>query len=159
MPRTLTPLRSSEQTAREISRIVNRFYSDLNLLLYRRRGSAKSSALAKMNLQEFYDFIKNIPFRIDTKPVEFVARPYYIMKEPGIDCKKKTIMIASFLKLHGIPFQLIGSSVRPDQRIHHIFPRGFINRKWHTIDATYPENRIFTDKRNTREVLFYDSTK
>jgi hypothetical protein len=159
MPRTIKPLKDCYQTAREIARIVNRFYGDLYLLLIRRRGQKKSVSLDQLNLQEFYDFIKNIPFKTDEKPVEFVARPWYVMKEKAIDCKKKTVMVASYLKIHGVPFQLIGSSVRPDKKIHHIFARAFINRKWRTIDATYPENELFEGRTNTREVVFYDSTR
>lgn len=156
MKRTLTPLKNCEQTADEIARIVNRYYKDLNLILYRRR-SGRSGPIGKMTLTEYYDFIKNIPFEVDEKPIEFVARPYYLMKRNSADCKKKTIMIGSYLKLHGIPFQLVGSSIRPDRRIHHIFPRALINGKFRTIDATYPSNRIFKDRNNTREVLFYES--
>ena len=157
MKRTLTPLSDCGQTAREIARIVNRYYKDLDLILYLRPGGRQSQPIGKMTLQEFFNFIKNIPFKVDEKPIEYVARPYYIMKERGIDCKKKTIMVASFLKLHDIPFRLIGSSIRPDGKIHHIFPRAFINRQWRTIDATYPENQIFRGRHNTTEVIFYDS--
>lgn len=161
MKRVLTPLKDCFQTAREIKNIVNRFYSDLNIILYKRGASGQSQAIAKMTLQEYFNFIKNIPFKPDNKPVEYVARPYYLMKRNigGLDCKKKTIMIASFLKLHGIPFQLIGSSIRPDKNIHHIFTRARIRGRWRTVDATYPENRLFQNKRNTAEVVFYDTTK
>jgi hypothetical protein len=161
MKRVLTPLSDCTQTAREIKRIVNTYYADLNLCLYRRGANGKSQPIGKMNLQDFFNFVKNIPFKIDKRPVEYVARPYLLMQKniDGLDCKKKTIMIASWLKSHKTPFQLVGSSIRHDGKIHHIFPRGFIGGRWRPIDATYPNNRLFQKKNNTAEVIFYDSSK
>ena len=162
MKRTLTPLKDCDQTAREIRRIIERFCGDLYLCLYGRYSGTPGPArsLADMTLQDYFNYVKNIPFTTDTKPVEFVARPYYLIKKRrAADCKKKTILIGSWLKLHKVPFQLVGSSIRPDGKIHHIFPRGFINGKWRDIDATYADNVLFKKRDATAEEIFYDSTK
>ncbi|MGB7569576.1 MAG: hypothetical protein WBM07_17060 [Chitinivibrionales bacterium] len=157
MNKTIQSLTSCRQTAKRISELVNKFAGDLNLI--RVKWQNKNRSLASLDLMQFYDFVKSMPFKPDEKPIEVIARPYFLASKyfNGRDCKKATILMASYLKLKKIPFQLVGSSNRPTQEIHHIFTRGFIGGKFRDIDATYPENRIFVKKHNTNEVVFYDS--
>jgi hypothetical protein len=104
-----------------------------------------------LSLQEFFNLVKDIPYRRDPRPVEVVARPYYLFKHRnlGIDCKKKTIAMASYLKANGIPYRLIGSSNRPDRKIHHIFPQALIDGEFKNVDATYSQYRLFQAKNVT----------
>jgi len=149
-----TPLHDKEQTARKIKDIVNRFYFDLDAIFVARGKS--NMKLSDFSLPAFFDFVRKIPYRRDPRPVEVVARPYYLFKHRnlGIDCKKKSILIAAFLKSKGIPYRFIGSSNRADKKIHHIFPQAKIDNEYVNVDATYKEYKLFGPKTVTAwEVL------
>lgn len=132
-------LQSNSQTANEMRLLINRFYTDLTDF-YTKHGN-NFVKISDLNLNSFFDFVKNIPYRVDDFFCEIVARPKIILKnlKNGADCKKKTILMGSWAKCNGFPFRLIGSSNRIDQEIHHVFPEIFI-KKWIRCDATYPEN-------------------
>jgi hypothetical protein len=143
------PLRDKKQTSDRIKEIVSRYAGDLeNIFLPRPGGTMR---LSDLSLAEFFDFVRKIPYRRDKAPVEVVSRPSHIVKylHLGMDCKKKATLLGSFLKLKGIKFRFIGSSSRPDKRIHHIFPQGFIDGEWKNIDGTYPQYRLFEPKEVT----------
>lgn len=145
------PLKDKEQTAKKIYQIVNEFYLDLHSVMVPVKKRGQTLRASDLSLQEFFDIVRNIPYRRDPRPVEVVARPYYLFKHQklGIDCKKKAILIASYLKANGIPFRFIGSSNRPDRRIHHIFPQALIDGEYKNVDATYSQYRLFQPKNVT----------
>jgi hypothetical protein len=148
------PLHDKAQTAAKIKQIVNKFYLDLDsLFIERKNGTMK---LPDLSLAEFFDLVKNIPYRRDPRPVEVVARPYYIFKYRGLgmDCKKKAIICAAYLKARGLPFRFIGSSNRDDKKIHHIFPQVKLDNEYVNFDATYSNYQLFGPKNVTAwEVL------
>jgi len=148
------PLKDKRQTSEEIKRLVNVYHGDLNKIDIMHGG--RKVCLADLSLGDFYDFVRRLPYRKDTKPVEIVGRPKYIIENhaTGMDCKKKSVIMASYLKLKKIPFRFVGASSRPDGAIHHIYPEAFFNGEWIHTDATYSHYRIGQRKSETaREIL------
>lgn len=142
------PLRNRLQTARRIKHLCEQFYLDLNLCFVIKDN--KQIPLSKLSLPEYFDFVKNIPYRRDPSPREIVARPYYIIKHRalGADCKKKSVLICSFLRFKNFKYRAIGSSTRPDQTICHIYFQLFDpkEKKWKNVDATYSHFKLFAEK-------------
>lgn len=126
-------LQSRVQTGTAIYKMAE-YYEDLGKLL-------------DLTLQDFFNYVKKIPY-IEDSENEIVSRPKYILSKtlPGADCKKKAVLIGAWLTAHGIPWRLVAISERPDRQIHHVFPQAFLLDKWKTIDATYPEYRLFSPK-------------
>lgn len=149
-----TPLVDKEQTARKIKDIVNKYYSDLDSIFVINRGV--NTKIVDLSLQDFFNLVKNIKYRRDPRPVEVVARPYYLFKYRGLglDCKKKSIICGAYFKYRGLDFRYIGSSDRPDRKIHHIFPQVKLDNEYLNFDATYPDYKLFAAKNVTKwEVL------
>lgn len=126
-----------EQTSGEMKRVVSEYCTDLNNMYIQYKG--KQVSLSELPLNTFFDFVKNIRYRMDKKPVEVLMRPYYAVKyrKKGIDCKKKAILIASYAHCNNIPYRFIASSKRKDKRMHHVFPQLRIKNRWVNADATY----------------------
>lgn len=152
--RTEEPLYDRHQTADKIKWLIDNFAGDLkeiDCLM----GNGKFP-LASLSLANFHKFVRLIPYKMDRRPVERIARPKWIIENAakGIDCKKKAILMGSWCKVNGIPFRLIGSSCRRDKKIHHIFPQAFLGGEFKNIDATYSDYRIDEQKTVTAmEVL------
>lgn len=151
------PLINRLQTARKIKHLCETFYLDLQLCFIMKNG--KQVSLDKLTLHEYFDFIKNIKYRRDPKPFEIVARPYYLIKHRklGLDCKKKGVLMCSYLRMKNYKYRAIGASSRPDGKVHHIYFELFhpIKKIWLSTDATYPQYKLFEKKTNetTHEVL------
>ena len=147
-------LTNKSQTAKKMYRLIDLFNGDINQMTVIDAGRKRE--IRKMNLPQFFDLVRRIRYRRDTKPIEVISRPSHILNlsRLGMDCKKKAILISSFLKSRGIPFRLIGSSNRPNKRIHHVFPQAFFNGEWRNVDATYSHYNLFEPKAVTNvEVL------
>jgi len=150
------PLKDRHQTARRIKHLVEQFYTDLKLCFVQEGNRYKP--LSDLTLREFFNFVKNIPYRRDRKPYEIVARPYYVIKHRalGMDCKKKAVACGAFLRMKNYKYRAIGSSSRPDKRVHHIYMEYYDpqDSKWKTYDATYNYYKMNEPKKETfREVL------
>lgn len=142
------------QTGAEMKRLVNSYSNDLKNIYITFEG--KQTALADLPVEYFFSIVKDIKYKIDSKPVELLMRPYYAMKfrKNGLDCKKKSILMASFAKANNIPYRFIASSIRKDKRKHHVFPQLFINEQWVNFDCTYNNYYIGQEKELTAaEVL------
>ena len=149
-----TRLKNKDQTGKEMHRLIKQYSSDLNSVYVRKDG--KMIPFSSLTLMEAFDIVRLIPYRQDIKPIEVIARPNGILKNApvGMDCKKKAILIAAYLKERGIPFRLIASSRKPNKRIHHVFPQANIAGKWLNMDATYSNYKPFQLKPVTKaEVL------
>lgn len=145
---------NKSQTAKEMYGLINRYHKDLRR--YKLKVGKKVVPIKNLTIRQFFDFVRKIPYRVDTKPTEVIARPKHIMKHRymGMDCKKKSILMGSFLRLKGVPFYLGGSSRKKDGRIHHVFARGKVNGTYRNIDPTYNFNIPFDRKRVTNfEIL------
>ena len=151
------PLRDRKQTARRIKHLAEQYYTDLNLIFIVRNG--RQVPLSKLSLQEYFNFVKNIPYRRDPKPYEIVSRPYYIIKHRalGMDCKKKGELIAAYLRMKNFKYRAIGASTRPDFQVHHIYFELYdpAKKEWRPVDATYKNYKMFQPKpeETYREVL------
>lgn len=150
-----TPLVNKEQTGKEMHRLIRNYHKDLKDMYLNDSGKARK--MSKVSLSCFFDFVKNIPYVQDIPPIEIIKRPKIIIgdskKGVGADCKKKAILISSFLVINGCPYRLIASSSRKDKRIHHVFPQGQVNGEWINLDATYRIFRIGEQKRITKAEL------
>lgn len=152
-----TPLKDRKQTSDEIKFLVRAYANDLHNISLELGGNPVP--VSDLSFDLYFDFIKNLKYKRDKEPVERVGRPAWIIGYcgnggHGLDCKKKAVMIASWLYLHGIPYRFIGSSSRKDREIHHIFPQALINGTWVNVDATYPDYHIGQEKTVTaKEIL------
>lgn len=135
-------LTDKNQTAKEMKRLITAFADDLDKLFIDYQG--KTVSLSNLPLERFHKFVREIPYKIDLKPVEVLMRPYYAVKyrHEGIDCKKKAILIASWAQRNGVEWRLIASSKRPDKRKHHVFPQLRLSGNWINADATYRQYRL-----------------
>lgn len=151
------PLKNRLQTARRIKHLIETFYTDLNNIFFQK--GKKLLPLSKLTLQEYFNLVKNIPYRKDPRPYEVTARPYYIFKhyKLGMDCKKKAVAMGAYLRMKNFKYRAIGSSSRPDHRVHHIYFQYFdtTDHTWKNADATYNYYFLNQIKRNEtfREVL------
>lgn len=93
-----------------------------------------------------FDHVKEIPFYPDPEFYEIISRPSYLMDPeifPGMDCKKKSILIAAWAKNKGLPYAFMAGSEEKGVEPHHVFPIVKIPEKgWIAMDATFPHNRI-----------------
>lgn len=136
------PLHDKERTVKEIKYAVKNYSGDLK----------RFPDLLNMSIQEYYNYVKNIPYSRDVKSAEIVSRPLYLLTVfPALDCKKKSILMASFMLLKFGPdsFRYVLSSNRPDGAIGHIFTQIFNGQKWINADATYNYNRLGAPKKVT----------
>lgn len=145
---------NKQQTVKAIDRIVNTHYKDIAGFWIMKNNI--KIPLCDLPLKKYYNLVKRIPYQRDTKPIEILLRPFFLLngRTIGLDCKKKTILMAAYFKCNNIRFRYMGSSQRPDRRIHHIYTQIKTGDNWKNVDATYPENNIFENKRFTKvEVL------
>lgn len=121
-------------TASKMYEAVEKYHGDLG-------------ALSKLNIFDFFNYVKNIPFRTDAQAGmkngnENVGRPAYYLNRtlfPALDCKKKSTLIASWARsqVPPIPYRFIGMSEQENRKIHHVFPQLFIGGRWMNFDATF----------------------
>ena len=143
---------NKDQTGKEMYRIVKEFSNDLNGITVLYRG--KKVRFPDLSLFQAFDTIRSIPYKQDRAPIEILMRPKYINHNSGADCKKKAILMGSYLKERMIPFRFIAMSNRPDGMIHHVFTQGKIGGEWMNLDPTYDNYKPFEQKFVTRaEVL------
>lgn len=149
-------LYNKNQTARGMKFLINKYFRDLDNYYVVKNGL--KFPLLDLSLEDFFNYVRKLPYKRDEKPIEKIARPKYIIENAlsgnGIDCKKKAILISSFLKARKMPYRLIASSNQQDKRIHHVFPQVKIKNTWLNCDATYNHDRLFRPKNVTKyEVL------
>lgn len=146
---TRRPLYDKEQTAKEMYYLVKKYFDDLNK--YKIRLGGKTVPLSSLTIKQFFNLVKNIPYRRDEKPVEVVSRPKFILqnRRNGMDCKKKGILLGAFLRANNLPYRFTSISRKPSGRIHHVFPQVYINGMWRNLDATYSHYKPFQRKKVT----------
>lgn len=129
------PLVSKDQTGKEMYRLANSYQKDLSIIPITPDGKT----LHDVDLETAFKIVKDIPYRRDTKPIEVLARPGVLLQQSnnGLDCKKKSILLSSYLSGRGIPFRLVASSRRIDKRVHHVFPQIKFGSHYLDLDATY----------------------
>jgi len=142
---------SHRQTGARMAQIVRRFAGDLRLFQF------QGKPLPQLPLHKFFDIVKDIPYKQDKRGIEIISRPLNILTSPvgGADCKKKAILVASWLKLNGYPWRFVATSMRADGKVHHVIVQGRIDGAWRDIDATYNTNQLYTSPGPTerRDIL------
>lgn len=114
------------------------------------------SGMYERCFHKFYDFVCAIPYREDGE-YELNARPGRILElSGGIDCKKKSTLIAAYCNLHGISYRLCVISAMPNKIVHHIFPEIYMLGKWVPADATYPGTKLGERMKETYREVFYE---
>jgi hypothetical protein len=134
-------LKNYNETVSAIDNTVSKFSGDLDRVYFR---SQKKTA-SQLPLKKWYDKVKKMRYRRDKRGKEVIARPEIILKYGsllGRDCKKSTILIASWAKKNNIPYRFIIVSRLPTKKMHHIYPELFINNSWIPADATYATQKI-----------------
>lgn len=146
-------LKDKDQTASEMYNLVEKYHDDLKNVTVIYNG--KKKIFSDLPLLEAFDVIKMIPYQQDSPPVEVLSRPVYIgTNGTGADCKKKSILMGSWLKENGIPYRFIAVSTTPDRRVHHVFTQGYLNDTWKNLDPTYSDAIPYQSKTVTAyEVL------
>ena len=129
------PLIDKEQTARALKKMIKNFSGDLDSITIFDNGEYIPAA--RLPLLKWFDVVRKLPYKKDIEPIEIVARPAIGYFLPGIDCKKKSVLIAGYLENKKIDWRLIVSSKRPDQVYTHVFPQAWISGEWFNLDATY----------------------
>jgi len=131
-------LKTPEQTAAEMERLTRKFSGDIRY--FRMNGTP----LNELPLDHYYRVIAEIPYKRDLSGIEVVTRPYLVLSgKQSADCKKKAILISSYLQNNGIPYRFKAVSSRKNGELHHVIVEAKINGKWIEIDATYPKNQLF----------------
>jgi len=146
---TQEPLFDKSQTARHMKRLIETYHNDLKGFFVTKNG--KRQSLMNLPLKDFFTFLKNIPYEKDIQPLEVIARPQVLLQRhaPALDCKKKSILMASWIRGNGYKYRLIGSSNRKTRKIHHVFPQIKTNAGFLNMDATYNDYRPFQQKKVT----------
>jgi hypothetical protein len=132
-------LLDKQQTGNEMARLVRKYSRDL-----RHFRTTDNKPLLDLSLQEFYEAVRDIPYQVDRRGIEIITRPWHALTSnwPGLDCKKKSVIIASYLQEKNIPWRFVAVSSRPDGEIHHVLVEAKINGQWIEADATYPHNEL-----------------
>lgn len=125
------PLKDVFQTAAEMRRLTCLYWSDLGRWL-------------DAPFIDYFNFVCALPYRSDPEQIETVSRPAFTLREDYAprDCDDKAVLIASWLKGHGIPVRFVAISTSPDKELCHVFDNAKINfngRETCDIDATYNE--------------------
>lgn len=147
-------LKSKEQTGSMMYKLCSQYFKDLENIALQTKNKKTPTDLCNLSLPEYYNYVRQIPYKMDVKPIEVIGRPEKLVQLPALDCKKKAVLIGSYCTYHNIPFRFIACSSRADKNIHHVYPEVFLNDNWKTFDATYNNYYIGMRKRYTKkEVL------
>ena len=134
--RKIIDLTGKEQTGHEMHRLVKNYSNDII------NFSLNGISLKDLPLSAFFNLVRSIKYVRDHKPIEIVKRPAYIIKDLSGDCKKKAVLMASYLYCNKIPYRFVSTSKLPNGHIHHVFTQGKINGKWINLDCTYDNYNI-----------------
>lgn len=97
-----------------------------------------------LSLSDVFDIIKAIPFRPDPITEETLMRPLYTMNMQGSggDCDDKSIALASYCQLTGIPWRFVAVRRFDRQSLHHVFLECYLYGRWINADPTYRFNTL-----------------
>ena len=97
-----------------------------------------------MPLPQVFDYIKRVPFRPDPPTVETLMRPAFTLslRGSGGDCDDKSIALAAYCSLVGIPYRFVAVRRHDMNRLHHVFCHVYIGSGWITADPTYTFNTL-----------------
>lgn len=125
MRENLVYLHDVHQTAEQMRRLTEQYYTDLGGWL-------------RVPLMQYYLFVCTLPYVSDPIGVETVSRPLYTLQRDyrPRDCDDKSVLLASWCHGNGIKKRFVSTSTRPDKRLCHVFlqlENGLL------MDSTYPK--------------------
>lgn len=102
-----------------------------------------------------FDKIKSLPYRTDPRLVETIMRPLYTMRSQGCggDCDCKAVALASWARLHRMPYRFVAIKRPGRKTLHHVAVELYIGDKWIFADPTYAFN-VFGQKREEEERVY-----
>jgi transglutaminase-like putative cysteine protease len=117
------------ETMKLMHKMVDKYYLDM-------------APYGSWSLPEIFDLIKNLPFRPDPPMDETLMRPRYTltMQGSGGDCDDKSIALAAYCKLQGLPYRFVSVRRKNMKNLHHVFCQIYIAGKWMHADPTYNFN-------------------
>jgi hypothetical protein len=120
---TLEPLNTPVYTGEKMVSLVKNYYKDLGHFL-------------KWPLCDFLSFVSRLKYLPDPIGQETISRPRHLLNAsfPFRDCDDKSILVASYLYAHFIPFRFIAISTKNSGDLHHVLVKTAKN----LIDCTYP---------------------
>jgi hypothetical protein len=136
-----------QKTVAAMAAMRDKFYTDVAFFAF-------------MDLQQFFDFVKNMPYKMEDPflGMQILQRPKFTLcrKVNVVACANKAILISSYLKLFGIKNGFVISANKAEDNYGHVFNWAlFPGRNEITfIDATYPENVLFREKHYAKRKVF-----
>jgi len=128
---TVRPLKNVKYTGKLMRELSVRYQTDVAMY-------------GHLSFIEFYNLIKNIPYKEDPKKQEFLQRPYYTLtgRGKGGDCDDKCICIGAYCAMAEIPFRFVACGALDNGRLHHVIVEVLIDNQWVHVDPTYAFNTI-----------------
>jgi transglutaminase-like putative cysteine protease len=132
----------AKSTGKIMYRIVDLYYMDM-------------APYASLSLIEIFDRIKNLPYRPDPVDIETLMRPAYTMNNQGTggDCDCKALALASYAKLHKIPFRFIAIRRPGRNNLHHVALELYVCNRWLFCDPTYSFNVLGRKREEAERVI------
>lgn len=129
MPLSISTVESAQDIAGAMISTVEQYWKDA--LPYQ-----------SMPIMDFYRLVRSIPYCVEFGAYQNLQRPAYTLNGHGpfTACANKSIAIAAYLQVKGIPYRFLIVSDDPSEPYHHVYPEAFLGGKWVAMDATYPTN-------------------
>ena len=129
-------------TGRIMRQVVDRYYLDM-------------APYASLSLIEMFNRVKNLPYRPDPVDIETLMRPSYTMAMSGSggDCDCKAITLASYAKLHSIPYRFVAIRRPGRKNLHHVALELYVSNRWLFCDPTYSFNVIGRTREEAERVV------
>lgn len=131
MPLTVSTVESAQDIAQTMCGIVERYYLDV----------AKYQSLP---ILVFYRRVRAIPYCVELGEYQNLQRPGITLNGQGpfTACANKSIAIAAYLRVKGIPYRFKIVSDDVTESYHHVYPEACFDGVWVSMDATYPTNQF-----------------
>ena len=103
------------------------------------RNSSDMAFTRGWSMQRVFEYIEALPYLEDSMLVdpqtEVIGGPRSFVGLPGIDCKKKAVMVACWARENGIPWHFVAVD-DTGLGISHVFAEVFDSGQWVSMDCT-----------------------
>jgi transglutaminase-like putative cysteine protease len=132
----------AKSTGKIMYQVVEKYYTDM-------------APFASFSLIDIFDRIKNLPYRPDPVNIETLMRPAYTMRNQGSggDCDCKALALASYARLHKIPFRFIAIRRPGRKSLHHVAVELYTSNRWLFCDPTYRFNVLGRKREEAERVV------